>query len=164
MAYECAAYLASSRSGPLYNSIKILDQNNSNSTIITASSWIDFSRCWFSEGGIYSPNMAISQHIINIEVENYYSAFIETCNHSDWDDGKKRWNPQGNKKSLLEMHGPSNALLRIYPQYYVKHAQISSHHLYLFLDQRITAIKWVDWTDSRLIRKYMDLVKDLVLL
>ena len=64
------------KSGPLYNSIKILDQNSSNGTIITASSWVDYSRFWFAEGAIYG-QMSENQKTINEEVENYFSAFNE---------------------------------------------------------------------------------------
>ena len=44
LSYECAAYLASNEGGPLYNRIKILDQNSSQFPITQATQWLDFSR------------------------------------------------------------------------------------------------------------------------
>jgi len=157
LAYECAAYLTANKSGPLYNSIKILDQNNSNSTIITASSWVDYSRFWFAEGGIYNPRCVEDQDTINLEVENYFSAFIETCNHSGWSDGKKRWIGLGRGKSLLERHGPSNALLRIYPEVLRLARNKFPSSPTLSKSEFMTILKpltWVDWIDQKLIQHY----------
>ena len=69
LAYECAAYLTANKTGPLYNCIKILDQNSSNGTIITASSWVDYSRFWFAE--VEFTVQDVENQNINEEVENY---------------------------------------------------------------------------------------------
>ena len=44
LAYECAAYLASKKEGPLEGRIKFLDSNSSARTIIQASQWVDYAR------------------------------------------------------------------------------------------------------------------------
>lgn len=157
LSYECAAYLAANTAGPLWNSIKILDQNSGNGTIITASSWVDYSRFWFAEGGIYGPRCAENQTTINTEVENYFTAFIDTCNHGGWTDGKNRWVGQGRGKSLLERHSPSNALLRIYPEVlrlarnkFPTSSPISKSEFKKILEP----LTWVDWIDPKLIQKY----------
>jgi len=157
LAYECAAYLTANKTGPLYNCIKILDQNSSNGTIITASSWVDYSRFWFAEGGIYGPRCAENQNTINEEVENYFSAFIDTCNHSGWSDDKKRWIGLGRGKSLLERHGPSNALLRIYPEVLrlARNKFPSSSPITISEFKKILKpLTWVDWIDQKLIQHY----------
>lgn len=157
LAYECAAYLTANKSGPLYNSIKILDQNSSNGTIITASSWVDYSRFWFAEGAIYGPRCAENQKTINEEVENYFSAFIDTCNHSGWSDGKKRWIGSGRSKSLLERHSPSMTLLRIYPTVFrlAKNKYPSSSPITKSEFKNILKpLTWVDWIDQKLIQYY----------
>ena len=46
---------------------------------MTANSWVDFSRFWFTDGGVYSPFCEETQDEINTEVENYFSAFIQTA-------------------------------------------------------------------------------------
>ncbi len=145
--YECAAYLAQNKNGPLFNMIKILDSNSSRSTIIQASQWVDFSRSWFGEGGIYGPFCPESQDVINEEVENYFSAFIETCNHDGWSDNKPRWTGSGSRKGLIERHGPSQALLRIYPAVWRK-ARMGTDESPISVKtfKRVLApLKWVDW-------------------
>ena len=71
LAYECAAYLASNDEGPLFNRIKILDQNASGIAISQASQWVDYSRGWFAEGSIYGPDCGDNQKDINTEVGFY---------------------------------------------------------------------------------------------
>ena len=155
LAYECAAYLAAKKNGPLFDKIKILDQNSSRSTIMTANSWVDFSRFWFTDGGVYGPFCEETQADINVEVENYFNAFIQTCNHEQWPDGEARWPTRGSRKSLLQCHGPSQALLKIYPdvQRLAKDGSSGIVSVARF-KQILKPLMWVDWMDPKLVRIY----------
>ena len=108
MSYECAAALTSNEGGPLYNRVKILDSTEKKS-IIKATQWLDFSRSWWKQGNIYSADKGFSQDHMNTEVENYFKALVETCNHDGWEndpDPRNRWDPPGSTKGLIEKHGP----------------------------------------------------------
>ena len=48
---------------------------------------------------VYGPFCEETQSDINAEVENFFSAFIQTCNHDKWPDGEQRW-PKGADSSL----------------------------------------------------------------
>ena len=155
MAYECAAYLAANKDGPLFDQIKILDQNKSRSTIMTANSWVDFSRFWFTDGGVYGPFCEETQNDINAEVENFFSAFIQTCNHDKWPDGEQRWPKGGRLKSLLQRHGPSQALLKIYPdvQRLAKSGTPGVISVARF-KEILKPLMWVDWMDPKFLNIY----------
>ena len=117
MSYECAAALTSNEGGPLYNRVKILDSGEKKS-IIKATQWLDFSRDWWKQGNIYSADKGFSQDHMNTEVENYFKALVETCNHDGWEndpDPRNRWDPPGSTKGLIEKHGPAAALLWVFP-------------------------------------------------
>jgi len=152
LSYECAAYLSSNPNGPLENRIKFLDSNSKQFTIIQASQWLDFSRRWFSEGGIYAPGCPESQADINKEVENYFTAFVEVCNHSEWDDGRDRWCLKAKPKGLVQRHGPSKALLDIYPTVIRKAKRISGDSVVSvkIFKEILNPLTWVDWLDPRL--------------
>ena len=115
LSYECAAYLTSNAGGPLEGRIRILDQNAPRFSIMQASQWVDFSRSWFLQGSIYAPDCPENQASINKEVENYFRAFVQTCNHDGWEDDRPRWVSGAKNKGLIQRHGPSQALLRVYP-------------------------------------------------
>ena len=158
LSYECAAYLASNKDGPLFNRIKILDQNSSQMAIIKASQWVDFSRSWFGEGSIYEPGCGMNQEEINQEVENYFTALVNTCNHLDsWkeetSDGRQRWCLKANPKGLIQRHGPSMSILKLYPTAWglakAKAGQMKPIPVEIF-EEVLSPLKWVDWLDSRL--------------
>lgn len=153
--YECAAHLAAKKTGPLHNQIKILDQNSSRTTIITASSWVDFSRFWFGDGQIYGPHCVEDQNTINSEVENYFTAFINTCNHKDW-KGTPRWPTGGRTKSLLQRHSPSQALLKIYPTVHraARNNGAKTPITVGEFEKVLDPLKWVDWIDPKLVNTY----------
>lgn len=155
LSYECAAYLASNEGGPLYNRIKILDQNSSQFPISQATQWLDFSRSWFSDASIYGPGCPESQDEINVEVENYFRAFVNTCNHGEWKDKKNRWCLKSSPKGLLQRMGPSQALLRIYPTVWMKAKEIESDIVPIpvkVFEEVLRPLKWVDWLDPRMKR------------
>ena len=157
LSYACAAYLASSDDGPLFNRIRILDQNEKRYPIIQASQWVDFSRFWFLEGGIYGPDRPETQNVICAEVENYFSAFERICNHDGWGDGRPRWSHTGKDKGLLQRQGPSQALLRLYPT--VWRVAREGHKETPIPEQRFfSALKpltWVDWVHPDLLSTFL---------
>jgi len=154
LSYECAAFLTSNEESVLFNRIQILDQNSSQFTIIKANQWLDFSRNWFIEGGPYAPGCTESQEMMNEEVNNYFKAFVKTCNHSGWDDGKDRWCLKSSPKGLMQRHGPSQVLLKIYPLVHRKARRLmQSEEDPIGVDQFITVLEpltWVDWLDRRM--------------
>ena len=153
LAYECAAYLTSSASGPLEGRIRILDQNAPRFSIMQASQWVDFSRSWFMRGSIYGPDCSESQPTINKEVENYFRAFVETCNHDGWEDGRPRWVSGAKNKGLIQRHGPSQSLLRIYPTVWklARRGERASPIPEERFKEVLQPLTWVDWLDERLI-------------
>lgn len=157
LSYECAAHLTSDADGPLYRRIRILDQNAPRFTIIQASQWVDFSRSWFLEPGeIYGPGCEEDQATINGEVENYFRAFIATCNHDGWDDQRPRWSDGGKNKGLVQRHGPSQALLKLYPTVWkVARSGTSSSPITVQRFQKVLSpLTWVDWLDERLLTPF----------
>ena len=158
LSYECAAYLSSNEDGPLFNRIKILDSNSSQMAIIKASQWVDFSRGWFGEGSIYEPNCGMNQQEINIEVENYFTALVNTCNHLEtWEevtgDKRQRWCLKANPKGLIQRHGPSMSLLKLYPTAWSLAKEKAGHIVPIPVDvfeEVLSPLKWVDWLDHRL--------------
>jgi DGQHR domain-containing protein len=157
LSYECAASLASSDEGPLFNRIRILDQNEKRYPIIQASQWVDFSRFWFLEGGIYGPDRPEDQKAIDAEVENFFSAFVRTCNHEGWDDGRMRWSLSGKDKGLLQRQGPSQALLRLYPTVW-RVARAGHKETPIPEERFIRALKpltWVDWIHPDLLSTFL---------
>lgn len=157
LSYECAASLSSSERGPLFNRIRILDQNEQRYPIIQASQWVDFSRFWFLEGGIYGPDRPETQQVIDAEVENYFSAFVRVCNHADWKDGRYRWSYTGKDKGLLQRQGPSQALLRLYPT--VWRVAREGHKETPIPEQRffeaLMPLMWVDWIHPDLLNTFL---------
>jgi DGQHR domain-containing protein len=153
LSYECAAYLAAHNGGPLYNRIKILDQNSSQLAIMQASQWLDFSRSWFSDGNIYGRGCPESQSEINQEVENYFTAFVNTCNHGGWADKKDRWCLKASPKGLVQRTGPSQVLLKIYPTAWNKAKAIDPSLCPIpveSFEKVLQPFTWVDWLDPRL--------------
>jgi len=152
LSYECAAYLTSNEDSALYNRIRILDQNSNQFTIIQAHQWLDFSRTWFKEGGPYAPGCSESQKIINEEVNNYFKAFIETCNHSGWEDGRDRWCKKASPKGLMQRHGPSQVLLRVFPIVHRKARRLSDNEIIGVNEFKsvLEPLTWIDWLDRRM--------------
>ena len=157
LSYECAARLASRDGGPLFNRIRILDQNEKRYPIIQASQWVDFSRFWFLEGEIYGPDRPETQQVIDAEVENYFSAFVRICNHDGWEDGRLRWSFAVKDKGLLQRQGPSQALLRLYPT--VWRVAREGHKETPIPEERFFAalkpLMWVDWIHPKLLGTFL---------
>ena len=159
LSYECAAWLASNEGGPLYNRIKFLEANQPNFTIIKANSWIDYSRHWFKSIPYPPDNEYKNSNEIFQEVENYFTAFVKTCNHGNWPVSKdeNRWSFNSKNKGLLQMHSNSRALLDIYPTVWekaaIKAGSISPITVEIF-EEVLSPLYWVDWIDSDLVQAY----------
>ena len=165
LAYECAGWLASNEGGPLYNRIKFLEANQPRFTIIKANSWLDYSRYWFSSNGPYPPGGLMSRENIFQEVENYFTAFVNTCNHSQWpgeeEVDKHRWSLNSMNKGLLQMHSTSRVLLDIYGDVWENAARKlmaeGSNESPISVNTFQEILKpfyWVDWRDSDLLDAY----------
>lgn len=151
LSYECAAYLTSNEHGPMKGRIRMLDQNPPRIPVLQATQWVDFSRFWFMEGGVYGPDTNETQNEINEEVENFFRGLVATCNHGDWTDGRPRWAPGARQKGLIQRQGPAQALLRVYPTAWEiargKKSTIASEKDFI---KALKPLRWVDWLDSRL--------------
>ena len=150
LAYEAAGYLASNEGGPLFDRIRILDQNAQNFTLVKADQWVDFGRRWFLKNGPYHPGCGMTQEDMNAEIENYFSAFIETCNHGEWEDGVGRWSPNSKNKALVQKHSHFKVLIDIFPAVW----ELSTGPgvgipipVERFM-QTLAPLKWVDWSHA----------------
>lgn len=163
LAYECAGWLASRRNGPLYDRIKFLEANQPNHTIIKANSWVDYSRYWFKT--IYPPECTLHKKTIFQEIENYFTAFVNTCNHEEWPEEKEvdrnRWSPNQNYKGLLQRHSTSRVLLDIYGDVWEKaslrlltEGSNESPISVKTFENVLKPLYWVDWRNSELIAAY----------
>ena len=156
LAYECAGWLASHEGGPLYNRIKFLEANQPRHTIIKANSWVDYSRYWFKSQP-YPPESELRVGTIYQEVENYFTAFVNTCNHNEWPDGEKRWSSSSKNKGLLQMMSTSRVLLDIYGDVWEKAAIQAGSESPISVEtfERILEpFYWVDWKNSDLLDAY----------
>lgn len=145
--YEAAGYLASHEGGPLYNRIRILDQNPQNIPVVKADQWVDFGRSWFLKNGPYHPGCGMTQEQMNEEIENYFKAFIETCNHDDWEDERKRWSPHSRNKGLLQKNTEFQALIRVFPTVWEKAVgpNVPTPIPVSVFKEALNPLKWVDW-------------------
>lgn len=155
MSYECAGWLSKREGGPLYNRIKILEANQPRLTIIKANSWVDYSRYWFSESGPYPHDCLESKETIFQEIENYFQAFVNVCNHSEWPDGELRWSHGSKNKGLLQMHSTSRVLLDVYGDVWEKavHGYESPIPVRRF-EEILKPLYWVDWKHADLLDAY----------
>ena len=155
LAYECAGWLTSNPEGPLYNRIKILPQNKPRFTIIKANSWTEYSRYWFKSQP-YGPDCDLTRNEIFQEVQNYFQAFVNTCNHSDWDDDRNRWSMNSSNKGILQTHSSSRILLDIYGDVWEKAAMMCKDKIIPInvFEEVLKPLRWVDWLDSELYSRY----------
>ena len=158
LAYETAGWLAQNANGPLHNRIQILKSNAPRISIIKANAWVDYTRDWFSSSGPYPPGSVrdLGSATVRQEIENYFQAIVNTCNHQDWPDGAPRWSPNSRNKGVLQFHSSSQALLRLYSTAFdaarTGHAQrpISIKRF----EEVLAPLKWADWLDPTVISRY----------
>ena len=156
LSYECAGWLSSRKGGPLEGKVKILESNNPSVTIIKANSWLDYSRGWFTRGGPYAPGFTdYDRDTMYQEIENYFQAFVNTCNHGEWPDGENRWTDSGTK-GVMQGHGPSNALLLAFEDVYEVALNGCTEEPIPIerFEEVLSPLKWADWTDPKVKRRY----------
>ena len=171
LAYETLAKLT--RSGPLKGRVRFLPQNkDSQNFFVSADQWVNYARSWFTSFGcygynnddihLYVNNPSDSEKAMNIddiffeEVKNYFTAWVETSNHNDWDDSKPRWPLKGNKKALLQKKTFFIILVEIFPLVrelaFSKKTESGGSGIISIEEFKNTLepFKWVDWTDKEL--------------
>ena len=88
--YELALHLSKNQNSALHNSICFLGEgrNIPPTNIVDIIYWMKYVPSWFQGSGIYSEEN--SDEFFLEEVNNYYLAFCEMANKSDWPCGLKR--------------------------------------------------------------------------
>lgn len=151
LCYELIAKLASRKESALFGKAKLLDQNQED-FYVKADQWVNFSRSWFLNG----PYDTITQWPKNREedifqeVNNYFSAFILTVNHSGWKDKKERWTDTQRNKSLLQSSTHFKVLIDLFSEV---HPRIKRSGKIITKDEFMKILvpfKWVDWTSKDL--------------
>tara|TARA_X000000368_G_scaffold71295_1_gene51948 strand:+ start:4261 stop:6720 length:2460 start_codon:yes stop_codon:yes gene_type:complete len=177
LAYEIAAKLASE--GVLKNKIQFLPQNDKESTFTDAYQWVKYSRDLFFKCYEYNGegiNKWITKPSTNEkqmsefdffykEINNYFKAWIEICNHSEWEKNKpKSWQLDisiGSKRGLIQMRAYFIILLQIYN--IVRNKAVKNINGYQYskriLEKNdflkvLNVFKWVDWNSKDLKQIY----------
>ncbi len=116
LAYEILAMLA--KSGPLKNKVQFLPQNeDKNSICVSADQWVNYARVLFEKKCYKYINGDVEDYVFNPtqtekntklieifyeEMNNYFNAWVSTCNHDDWPDKQPRWVDQSKGKALIQ--------------------------------------------------------------
>ena len=172
LSYEIAAMIASK--GVLKNQIQFLPQNDKKSTFVSADQWVKHSReLFFSECYRYKGEIIEGTWITNPsaeeeemdevdffyeEMNNYFKAWIEICNHKEWDKNKSEsWTKElSKKKGLIQNRSYFIILLEIYNVVREKAEDliINKYQKKILskndFKEALKVFKWVDWTDSEL--------------
>jgi hypothetical protein len=90
------------------------------------------------------------------EIENYFQAFVNTCNHGEWPDGENRWSEGTANKGIMQRHGPSNALLLAFEDVHEVALNGCSEEPIPIerFEEVLRPLKWADWTDPTVSRRY----------
>ena len=135
LSYEILARLA--QEGPLKDRALFLTQNKIKQNIlVTADQWINYSRRWFLSMNAYGYNGDnIEEYILNptekekkmdprdiffIEINNYFKAFQEICNHNEWksifksENLQKKWIDGSKNKPLIQKKAYFIILIELY--------------------------------------------------
>ena len=102
LSYEVLAKL--STKGALKNRVKFLEQNIETNVLIDAKQWLIYTRMWFKKHPyIYNSQKNTSTEIESYfkEINNYFDAWVEICNHREWEDNKDRWTNKTTQKGFL---------------------------------------------------------------
>ena len=170
LSYEIAALLASK--GVLKDQIQFLPQNDKSKTLVSADQWVNYCRkiffnCYMRrpdgiESWISNPSDEESKmnelDFFYEEMNNYFMAWIEICNHEEWDKDKpKSWNSDlTSKRGLLQNRAHFIILLEIYNlvKDMVEENMIDKHQRKIRTKDDFSNVlkvfKWVDWTDRNL--------------
>ncbi len=168
LAYEILAKLA--KNGPLKNRIQFLPQNEDNNSIyITADQWVNYARVLFERKCYKYMTGDIEDYVLNPsdseknadlseifyeEINNYFHAWVETCNHFDWPDNKSRWVEETKGKGLIQRKTHFILLIELYSlvrdsafRYKRENKFDGVIKIHEFMEI-LKPFKWVDWPDK----------------
>jgi hypothetical protein len=174
MSYEILAMLA--KDGPLKNHVLFLPQNTvSSSVYVSADQWVNYARvlferkCYKHKTGMiedYVDNPSAKELKMDLtdlffeEINNYFHAWVKTCNHDEWEDKKERWsnNIRGKgviqKKThfiiLIELYN----LVREYAVFYKKENHLNGLIKVEEFMEILKPFKWVDWLNDEIDKTY----------
>ena len=168
LAYEILAKLA--KNGPLKNRVQFLPQNETNHSIyITADQWVNYARTLFERKCYAYKNGDVEDYIVNPtelenkaelselfyeEINNYFYAWVETCNHKNWPDKKDRWIEEVKGKALIQRKTHFILLIELYSlvRDYAKRYKIDKKLYGIIKIEEFMEIlkpfKWVDWRNK----------------
>lgn len=174
LAYEILAKLA--KDGPLKDRIQFLPQNEDNNFIyITADQWVNYARVLFERKCYKYINGDIEDYVINPtdteqkselrdifyeELNNYFYAWVETCNHKDWPDGKDRWIQQSRGKALIQRKTHFILLIELYSLVrdsairYKRENELCGIIKIIEFKEILKPFKWVDWREKEIESTY----------
>jgi len=174
LAYEILAKLA--KNGPLKDRIQFLPQNEDNHSIyITADQWVNYARVLFERKCYSYKNGDIEDYVLNPteseskaelsdifyeEMNNYFYAWVETCNHKDWPDKKDRWIEEVKGKALIQRKTHFILLIELYSlirDYAIRYKRDNKFYGIIKIDEFMEILKpfkWVDWRDKEIENTY----------
>lgn len=172
-AYEILALLA--KKGPLRDRVQFLPQNEDKNTIyVSADQWVNYARTLFRkcykyingevEDYVFKPT-AREQRIEFLdlfyeEMNNYFTAWVCTCNHKDWPDNKTRWTDKTKGKALIQKKTHFIILIELYNLVRVQALEYKrSNNLggLVKVEEFIEILKpfkWVDWSNDEIEKTY----------
>ena len=174
LAYEILAKLA--KDGPLKDRVLFLPQNEDNHSIyVTADQWVNYARSLFErkcygykngdvEDYVQNPNEdERNTELIDLfysEMNNYFYAWVETCNHTDWPDNKERWIEGTKGKALIQRKTHFVILIELYSlvrDLAVQYKRKKSLNGIIKINEFVEILKpfkWVDWQNKDIENTY----------
>jgi hypothetical protein len=174
LAYEVLAKLA--KNGPLKDRIQFLPQNTeSQSFYISADQWVNYARTLFErkcykykygiiEDYIFYPSDEEKEldllEFFYIEFNNYFIAWVETCNHNEWPDKKDRWVNEVKGKALIQKKTHFILLIELFSlvrELASEYKRTKSLFGIIKIEEFkeiLKPFKWVDWKDKELEATY----------
>ncbi len=174
LAYEVLAKLA--KDGPLKDRVQFLPQNtDSQSFYISADQWVNYARTLFErkcykykygiiEDYIFNPNDEEKEldllEFFYIEFNNYFVAWVETCNHNEWPDNKERWVDEIKGKALIQKKTHFILLIELFSlvrELASEYKRANSLFGVIKIEEFkeiLKPFKWVDWKDKELEATY----------
>lgn len=174
LAYEILAKLA--KFGPLKDRVQFLPQNEDNYSIyITADQWVNYARTLFERKCYKYMNGEVSDYVFNPtdkesktdiidlfyqEMNNYFLAWVNTCNHREWPDQKDRWVEEARGKALIQRKTHFIILIELYSlvrDFAIQHKKEKKLGGIINVKEFMEILKpfkWVDWKDKELENTY----------
>lgn len=174
LAYEVLAKLA--KNGPLKDRVQFLPQNtDSQSFYISADQWVNYARTLFERKCYKYKYGIIEDYIFNPsdeekeldlldffykEFNNYFIAWVETCNHNEWPDQKDRWVNEIKGKALIQKKTHFILLIELFSlvrELASEYKRTKSLFGIIKIEEFkeiLKPFKWVDWKDKELEATY----------